>query len=86
MGLAWLSLSPTKSPGFLNHGKHQSNQPSHIMTAAKRAAVCLLCVYMQRADSILGASNCCCSASSVLSTHHFLNLLIHKVECGLDNA
>lgn len=55
------------------------------MTAAKRAAVCLLCVYMQRADSILGASDCC-SASSILSTHHFLKLLIHKVDCGLDNA
>lgn len=77
--------APTKSPGFLNHGKHQSHHPSHIMTAAKRAAVCLLCVSMQKADSILGASKCC-SACSVLSTHHFLKLLIHKVDCGLDYA
>lgn len=55
------------------------------MTAAKGAAVCLLCVYMQKAYRILGGSNCC-SASSVLSIHHFLKLLIHEVDCGLDNA
>lgn len=39
--------APTKSPGFLNHGKHQSHHPSHIMTAAKRAAVCLLCLHAE---------------------------------------
>lgn len=55
------------------------------MTAAKGAAVCLLCVYMQKAYRILGGSNCC-SASSVLSIHHFLKLLIHEVDCGLDNT
>lgn len=55
------------------------------MTDAKSTAECLLCVYKQRADSILGASNCY-TASSVLSAHHFLKLLIHKVDCGLDNA
>lgn len=77
--------APTKPPGFLNRGKHQSHRPSHIMTAAKRVArqQCLLCVSMQRAGSILGA---CERSSSVLSTHHFLKLLIHKVDCGLDYA
>lgn len=75
--------APIKSPGFLNRGKHQSYHPSHIMTAAKRAAMCLLCVSRQRADSILGFSKCC-SARSILSTHHFLKLLIHKLDSGLD--
>lgn len=51
--------APTESQGFLNHGKHQSNRPSHIMSAAKGAAVCLLCVYMQKAYRILGGSDCC---------------------------
>lgn len=55
------------------------------MTAARGAAVCLPCVYMQKAYGILGGSNCC-SASSVLSIHHFLKLLIHEVDCGLDNT
>lgn len=77
--------APTKSPGFLNHGKHQSHHPSHIMTAAKRAAWCLLCVSRQKAYSILGASKHC-SACSILSTHHFLKLLIHKLDCGLNYA
>lgn len=77
--------APTESQGFLNHGTHQSNHPSHIMTAAKGAAVCLLCVYVQKAYRILGGSNCC-SARSVLSIHHFLKLLIHEVDCGLDNS
>ena len=76
--------APTKSPGFLNHGKHRSHHPSHIMSAAKRAAVCLRCVSAQKDDSILGA--CCCCACSILSTHHFLKLLIHKLGCGLDYA
>lgn len=74
--------APIKSSGFLNHGKHQSHHPSHIMSAAKRAAVCLLCVSRQRADSILGDSKCC-SARSISSTHHFLKLLIHKLDSGL---
>lgn len=77
--------APTKSQGFLNHGEHQSNHPSHIITAAKGAAVCLLCVYVQKAYRILGGSDCC-PARSVLSIHHFLKLLIHEVDCGLDNT
>lgn len=40
---------------------------------------------MQKAYRILGGSSCS-SASGVLSIHHFLKLLIHKVDCGLDNA
>lgn len=55
------------------------------MTAAKGAAVCLLCVHIQKAHRILGGSNCC-PASSVVSIHHFLKLLIREVDCGLDNA
>lgn len=75
--------APIKSPGFLNHGKHHPHHPSHIMTAAKRAAVCLLCVSRQKPDSILGACKCS-SACSILSTHHFLKLLIHKLDSGLE--
>lgn len=55
------------------------------MTAAKREAVCLLCVSRQKAHRILGASKCC-SACCILSTHRFLNLLIHELDCGLDYA
>lgn len=38
-----------------------------------------------RGERILGGSSCS-SARSLLSIHHFLKLLIHKVDGGLEKA